>query len=266
MPTVQEIAIQACKRANLDPTHTLRVQTMVPAALSNLAKAVAKDPMRRNQLMTTPGSVTSTISTSGSRGISDLSTLVSANGIMLDSLKYGTIYYTQSFTFAAAAVDVGSQIITVTNNFVTGQAIVFSTSGTLPSGLTAGTTYYVGSTSTSVFITLATSSGAAVPFTTQGTGTHTVTAATEEGTIAQWLGSPAQGTLTPLIPFNYTYVWLVGDVLYTNRVRGSFGYAVPYQPTLADFPDDDELLEDLIDTLVAIVLAAGIEDTPPDGN
>ena len=59
-----------------------------------------------------------------------------------------------------------------------GASVVFSTTGTLPTGLTAGTTYYVvaaGLTANS-FSVSASPGGAAVNTTGAGTGTHTATA------------------------------------------------------------------------------------------
>ena len=59
-----------------------------------------------------------------------------------------------------------------------GQPVVFSTTGTLPTGLTAGAVYYVSATglTTNAFSVSATVGGAAINTTAAGTGTHTVTA------------------------------------------------------------------------------------------
>lgn len=59
-----------------------------------------------------------------------------------------------------------------------GQPVVFSTTGALPTGLTAGTVYYVSATglTTDAFSVSATVGGAAIDTTAAGTGTHTVTA------------------------------------------------------------------------------------------
>ena len=59
-----------------------------------------------------------------------------------------------------------------------GQPVVFSTTGALPTGLTAGTVYYVSATglTTNAFSVSATVGGAVVNTTAAGTGTHTVTA------------------------------------------------------------------------------------------
>lgn len=59
-----------------------------------------------------------------------------------------------------------------------GQPVVFSTTGTLPTGLTAGTVYYVSATglTADAFSVSATAGGTAIDTTGAGTGTHTVTA------------------------------------------------------------------------------------------
>jgi len=61
--------------------------------------------------------------------------------------------------------------------FVAGDKVVFSTSGTLPTGLTAGTVYYVISAglTANAFEVSATSGGAAINTSSAGSGTHSVT-------------------------------------------------------------------------------------------
>lgn len=83
-----------------------------------------------------------------------------------------------SETFATTAVNTGTDVITVTNNYATGTPIVFTSTTTVPAGLTAGTTYYainVSSTTIKVATTAANATaGTAIDITSQGTGTHTV--------------------------------------------------------------------------------------------
>lgn len=84
-------------------------------------------------------------------------------------------------TFSTGAVNTTSEVITLTDasQFVTGTPIKFSSTGTVPGGLTAGTTYYaiyVSSTSIKVATTAANATaGTAVNLTSTGSGTHTVT-------------------------------------------------------------------------------------------
>lgn len=68
-------------------------------------------------------------------------------------------------------------VITMTNTCAAGDMVVFSTTGALPTGLTAGTRYYVISAglSGSVFEVSATAGGSAINTSSAGSGTHTAT-------------------------------------------------------------------------------------------
>lgn len=83
------------------------------------------------------------------------------------------------------------------NVFTTGQAVILTTTGTLPSGLSLATTYYVISGGGAT-IKLATTlenvlSNTPIDFTTAGTGTHTITG-TEVGRIKKISQNPAATT------------------------------------------------------------------------
>lgn len=78
---------------------------------------------------------------------------------------------------ASGSVNTASDAFTVTESYTTGDQVVVRTSGTIPSGLTANTTYYVIVSGSA--IKFATSqenalNGVAIDITTQGSGTHTV--------------------------------------------------------------------------------------------
>ncbi|MBI4081354.1 MAG: OmcA/MtrC family decaheme c-type cytochrome [Candidatus Lambdaproteobacteria bacterium] len=78
-------------------------------------------------------------------------------------------------TINATSVDTTANTITVkAHGFANGQQVVFLTDGTVPTGLTAGVNYYVVGTATDTFQVSATSTGAAIALTGQGTGTHKV--------------------------------------------------------------------------------------------
>ena len=84
-------------------------------------------------------------------------------------------------SFAAADIDTGTDVITVPSNttLYTGQAVVLSTTGSDPGGLTSTTTYYIIRTSDTTIL-LASSlanalAGTDIDITSQGTGTHTLT-------------------------------------------------------------------------------------------
>jgi hypothetical protein len=86
---------------------------------------------------------------------------LTTRGVLLSSLG-GTV----TVTSATPAV------VTSVNSFSPGSALQFDTTGTMPTGMTAGTTYYVASTSLATSFTLTTAGGAAVNTTTTGTGVY----------------------------------------------------------------------------------------------
>jgi hypothetical protein len=82
----------------------------------------------------------------------------------------------RSFNFTCVAPFPTTELITAAEHgYAVGTAVKFSTSVTLPSGLTAGTTYYVISIPSPVKVTVATTpSGSAVSISNGGTGQHTI--------------------------------------------------------------------------------------------
>lgn len=99
---------------------------------------------------------------------------------------------------AAASVDTVADTFSVSSNsakWVTGQAVVLTTTGGLPTGLSLATTYYV-IRSSATLIKFATSlanaqNGTAINLTTQGTGTHTVTGTLTARALAELGGEEA---------------------------------------------------------------------------
>ncbi|MGE5438058.1 MAG: hypothetical protein ACM3O3_12665 [Syntrophothermus sp.] len=93
---------------------------------------------------------------------------------------------TGTYTFATTDVNTGTDVITVNANIPTGARIKFSSSTTVPAGLTAGTVYYaINASSTTIKVATTYSnafSGTAIDITSQGTGTHTV------NTLVKWSG------------------------------------------------------------------------------
>lgn len=80
--------------------------------------------------------------------------------------------------FTGGAVNTGTNIITVTEAYSTGDTVVVRSNGTVPGGLTANTVYYIISVSATT-IKLATSAanalaGTAIDITTTGSGTHSI--------------------------------------------------------------------------------------------
>lgn len=106
-----------------------------------------------------------------------------------------------SLQFQSSAVDISANQITIpsNDNLYTGSAVVFTTNGTLPAGLTSGVIYYVikiSSTSIKLATTIANViSGNAIDFTSQGTGVHTLSLSFSNRIFGQSIGEETH-TLT----------------------------------------------------------------------
>jgi hypothetical protein len=123
---------------------------------------------------------------------------------------YGKQYFqTGSWSFpgcfapnSVATISIASPaVITLPNNCIAGQEVFFATTGTLPTGLTAGTTYYVIATGLSVssFEVSASAGGAAVNTSGSQTGTQTALSGYSNGTT-----SYTAAITTPPIPPGFT--------------------------------------------------------------
>ena len=100
-------------------------------------------------------------------------------------------------TVTISVADPGVVTATGGHGLTVGSPVVFATTGTLPTGLTAGTTYYViaaGFTATT-FSVAATPGGAGIETTLAGSGTHTVTGQ-PAGATALFIGLPGEGTIS----------------------------------------------------------------------
>jgi uncharacterized phage protein gp47/JayE len=105
-----------------------------------------------------------------------------AGGTALDyknwSLSVTTTINAQE-NFLPAAVNIGTNQITTAAEWVQDSAtfpniVTFATNGTLPSGLSAGTQYYVNNVDATHITVSTTRGGLAISLLTQGTGTHTI--------------------------------------------------------------------------------------------
>jgi hypothetical protein len=168
-------------------TTTGALPTGLTAGRTYYVQSVTTDTFR---LAATPGGAD--INTSGSQsgthtgicapaGDGDGSTTFNVPNLV-DRVPLGMGAATTAESFLAAAVTTGTDTITVLDNtarWVTGMAVVLTTSGVAPTGLTAGNTYYVIRTGAAT-IKLASSMqnaslGTAIDITAQGSGTHTLT-------------------------------------------------------------------------------------------
>lgn len=104
---------------------------------------------------------------------------ISAINLKLDAKQKndsgsGTAYTEVAKTFTA---DAATDVLTSTaHGFTDGKVVQFTTTGTLPGGLSLATDYFVINSATNTYKVSATPNGAAVDITSAGTGTHTATA------------------------------------------------------------------------------------------
>ena len=103
-------------------------------------------------------------------------------------------------TATAAAISVANDTMTVTSNntkWITGMAVVFTTNGTAPGGLTKDSTYYLiraSATTIKFASSLALAiAGTAIDLTTQGTGNHTITHTLTARTVGEVGGEESHG-------------------------------------------------------------------------
>jgi len=106
-----------------------------------------------------------------------------------------------------ASWNTGTGVVTVANTYTTGEKIRVSTSGVLPTGITAGTDYFAIFISPTT-IKLATNrtnayAGTALSFSTQGSGTHTLARLSAQATVYQQQTNPqiTVGTSDGVTPY-----------------------------------------------------------------
>lgn len=102
-------------------------------------------------------------------------TLPKSGSIASNSASNPSVISLPVIDFAPTDVNTGTSIITITgSDFNLNQQVQFITTGTLPSGLNIGVTYFVVSPTTNTFKVSTSLGGLAVTLSTQGTGTHTI--------------------------------------------------------------------------------------------
>lgn len=259
--TADELGLLVAKRLKMGPEQRLMLQTLIPAALTNLAQNTSRDPVKRNLLMTNPTTVTSTVTQSATNNqyLSDISTVLTTNQAMHEALQYGTIWHTYTTdTFTSGDVlAVTNEITLAAHGYPTGLKVQFQTAGVLPNNVEINTVYYIiriDANTVALATTLANALlGTKIDFElAAGSGNSTVVPVWEE---VEWLQSPAQGTLESCIGIPYVTGYLIGDKIYLNNVTGGIlRFAVPFTPTLATFPNDTDLENDLVDEMVTIVM------------
>lgn len=144
----------------------------------------------------------------------------SALATLLATLTLGTVP-----SAATVTVDVGTDIFTLTaHGFSIGTPLRFTTTTTLPAGLSLNMTYYARDITTNTFKVSATPTGTVIDITSAGTGTHTVQGqaynVSSTGVITSNNGSTfftTTGVATG-IAATATYTKSDGTVLYTTNV------------------------------------------------
>jgi plastocyanin len=247
--TPQEISLLVARRLRLPQSERPRIQTFIDEGLNTLAYQTANDRVKRKWLLTDKSTATATVTQSGKDYYADLSTLITTPGIMVDYLEYGKVFHTvAALVVSSASWTVATDIISAAHNFTTGTKVQLSTSGSLPTGLSLGTDYYVIRLSPTTFALASSKSnafaGTKVGFSSQGSGSHTVT---------QWedralsFDTPVDCSLPTATPSGQ----LLDKKLYLNNVYGgSLAFTVPFIPTLSTLPQPLET--DLVDAVVAI--------------
>lgn len=153
----------------------------------------------------------------------------------------------------------------------------FTTTVTLPTGITALTDYYItdyedataGDRGTAASFTISAVSDGSVPnpITTAGSGVLTMTLMDIAGSPLQRLKSPMQAALPRYLDSVFTYFYIQGNELFVlpDSVEGSVAFAVPSYPTnLAAMPESEEAERIFLDKLYELVLPA-VNDAAQDG-
>ena len=112
-------------------------------------------------------------------------------------------------------------IVTVNTAPTNGQIVSFSTTGTLPTGITAGTNYYVVNRTTTTFQISATSGGAAISFSGASIGTHTAswyTLVNTSGTVTLPLTETTSKIIFAYKSLNKMSVDLGGNIVAVGNV------------------------------------------------
>ena len=131
--------------------------------------------------------------------------------------RTGAMYYYyagRGVSSTTATIPVASPaVITTTNQYTEGAPIVFETTGTLPTRLSTGTTYYIRNYATGVFNVSATPSGALINATVAGSGTQSISArAVNLNTIAGASDVPViQNYITVSDTFRFVFAFGAND-------------------------------------------------------
>jgi microcystin-dependent protein len=109
-------------------------------------------------------------------GLSAPSGYLFANGASKSRTTYADLWAALHETIDVATISVANPAVVTCagHGLVDGDAVYFSTTGALPTGLSAETTYYVADATTNTFELAASVGGASIATTVAGSGTHTL--------------------------------------------------------------------------------------------
>ena len=157
----------------------------VPVTLTNWSLSETNTAQTATINISTPAAAVATVTTAPANGTAIAFT---TTGALPTGLVAGTPYYvfnrtsttynitTTSGVSQSAVTPIASPgIVTVSASPSNGDVVIFSTTGALPTGITAGTQYYVINRTSTTFQISATSGGTAINFTGAQSGFQTVT-------------------------------------------------------------------------------------------
>ena len=187
------------------------------------------------------------------------------NAFTLANSSFGSITRSGATFTGGAATAYALSIASFTSYFADLSRVRFTTTVTLPTGISTSTDYYLtdytidGNLAT---FNLSSTADGLTPVVISSAGSGVLTMQGYDKEVCQWLESPNQGFLAPAIPINYIYIWLEKDLLYTSTTAGTFSFAVPFIPkNVESLPS--QLLNDLVDEVVQIAITAGFEEITP---
>ena len=193
---------------------------------------------------------------------------VPANNLK-EFIEYGQMYFCPSLPFGTSDVDVSNNTITVRGErFKVGDKVRFTTTTTLPAGLTLATDYWIASYNAATnLITVATSlanalNNVVVDITNQGSGTHTIAVQETVDYPMSKIAGPQAAPFDRYLASEYRFYYIQGDTLFVMPATslGQVAFAVPYYPaTLADLPESNEAENIFLDVLLGILQAQGMK-------
>ena len=249
-----------------DASKAAAITLQIPQALKETGRRMAADPTTRALLQTDRTVATIPLSVGGKV---PLATAYTTHKIIKEFIEYGQMYFCPSLPFGTSDVDVSNNTITVRGErFKVGDKVRFTTTTTLPAGLTLATDYWIASYNAATnLITVATSlanalNNVVVDITNQGSGTHTIAVQETVDYPMSKIAGPQAAPFDRYLASEYRFYYIQGDTLFVMPATslGQVAFAVPYYPaTLADLPESNEAENIFLDVLLGILQAQGMK-------